>query len=143
MHRYWACLVFAAIAFETHSAQGSRNENLLSQGFMNGNRLYWQLTSPETERKAYGASYIAGVHDAVSTMQSVQAVPERICAPYGATPEQLGDVVKEYLERNPERRHQSAAANVVLALRGAFPCTQSPSKPQDDELNPRPRLIPG
>jgi hypothetical protein len=133
MHRYLAC-VLAVAAFEAYAAQG----------FMNGNRLYWQLTSPEVERKAFGASYVAGVHDAVSTLQSVQAVAERICAPYGSTPEELGEVVKEYMDKYPDRRHQSAAAIVVLALRDGFPCGAPPrNQPLDDELKPRRPLIPG
>lgn len=47
-----------------------------------------------------------------------------ICQPAGVTGDQIIDVVKKFLEENPERRHEDASALVYSALFDAFPCPE-------------------
>jgi hypothetical protein len=50
------------------------------------------------------------------------AIKPRACFPPQATSGQMVDVVRQWLDRNPARRHLAAAALVATALQQGFPC---------------------
>jgi len=90
-----------------------------------GNLLYEKLTSSNAFAKGYAAGYVAAIVDDRQLAQNMGELSEgglRVCVPNEATVRQIIDVVKKYLENNPENRHYGAASSVVLALRQAFPC---------------------
>jgi hypothetical protein len=49
------------------------------------------------------------------------AIPS-VCLPKDIAPEQVRDVVVQYLTAHPETRHVAAASQALLALEAAFPC---------------------
>ena len=76
-----------------------------------GQELYTRLTSMPVW--AYG--YISGVADSQSGVS--------ICIPANTvTVGQMGDMVKQMLERNPSERHLSADIFVQAALEQRWPC---------------------
>ena len=79
-----------------------------------------QLVTP-----MYGTcvGYVAAVSEATPWMYDAQTpnIP-KVCYPKGATLIQLVDVVVQYLEENPAKRHQPALVSVYLAFALAFRC---------------------
>ena len=65
-------------------------------------------------------SFVAGVADALEGGKSVSGF--RACVPRDVVIRRVVDVVKQQLERYPERRHLSAALLTAQALSQAFPC---------------------
>lgn len=61
--------------------------------------------------------YVAGATD---TLRGVIA-----CPPPDVTLGQINDLVRQYLERNPETRHRPGDWAVATALRGPWPCAKS------------------
>jgi len=45
------------------------------------------------------------------------------CQPQGVTFGQVGDIVKDYLEKHRNDRHKNAATLTIYALSEAFPCS--------------------
>ena len=91
-------------------------------GYRNGNDLYRHLTAGQntfSEGVAYG--YIIGVADATKDARR-DAFGFCWSIPNGVQPEQLADIVRRYLEQNPDKRQYSAASIVGAAFQGSFPC---------------------
>jgi hypothetical protein len=103
------------------------------KGYYDGNRLmrglvFWSQSAnalaPLSDKDqldshiAYG--YVLGAAEAGSIFKL-----DLFCSPDNAVQGQLIDVVYQYLERHPERRHQGAAGLVCLALAEAFPCAKA------------------
>lgn len=84
---------------------------------MAGNKLLQMLKDGEV----IGVSYIVGVSDATA---SDDAYEGRYCVPKQANWKQVGDVVRKFLEENPEIRHLSAADITRNVLINAFPCSR-------------------
>ena len=74
-------------------------------------------------------SYISGAHDMLR-MLSDGFKANLICTPKdGLSNDQLVRVVVKWIEKNPERMHESARMAILSAIGEAFPCTK-PSPPK-------------
>lgn len=100
-------LIIAALAvvFSTASLAGGR--------FVDGNRLYKDLTSTNQAEWAFASGYVLGVFDSLSTDG---------CSPAGIRGSQVGNVAKQWLARNPQLRHGDADLLLVIAFGKAWPC---------------------
>ena len=83
--------------------------------FKSGNSLLAQIKGDNIDY-IHSVGYVLGVYD---TLQGVTH-----CAPAGITAGQVTDMVKNYLEANPETRHNSADRLIGIVLRLAWPCAQ-------------------
>ena len=90
--------------------------------FQNGNDLYAMLASNNPYSAGQAVGYIAGGAD-VGASNVISGF--RFCLPQGATEGQLASVVKNWLEKYPERRHFAARGLVAASLFEAFPCAQA------------------
>ena len=81
--------------------------------FKDGNRLYSEMTG-STNQQMNAIGYIAGVTDALSGVA--------VCAPASVTAGQLFDMVKQYLEDQPQVRHFTADALIYRVLTKVWPC---------------------
>ena len=98
--------------------------------FISGNDLHEWLSGDETSR-AWGQIYVMGVadgHQAIVNQTRPKAGKPDFCLVAGVEDKQLGDVVREYLQKHPETRHRSAGRLVIGALFAAFPCKDTPKK---------------
>jgi Rap1a immunity proteins len=102
-----------------------------SATFKTGNDLYSECTAPADwqRRFLFCYGYIEGIADAedaedlrVIGFMDPKAKANAFYLPAGVQAGQLPDVAVQYLQAHPERRHNSAAALVELALSAAFPC---------------------
>jgi hypothetical protein len=102
--------------------------------YYTGNDILASCTAPTTDPVHYAKlatcrGYVAGLVDGVDFAAGVFALqnnePETklICVPAGVTIGQLTDVVIAYLQANPATRHRSGAAEGLIALYRAFPCS--------------------
>ncbi len=66
------------------------------------------------------SAYIAGVVDADGG--------KSICLPSGPSVRQLTDIVKIFLTKNPQRRHEQGSILVIESLGAEFPCHGKNSK---------------
>ena len=64
--------------------------------------------------------YVMAIADLLGQGRPVSGV--RACVSADVTSGQLMDVVRQWLERNPARRHVNGATLVAVALQQAFPC---------------------
>ena len=64
--------------------------------------------------------YVMAVADLLGQGRPINGA--RACVATDVTSGQLMDVVRQWLERNPARRHINGAALVAVALQQAFPC---------------------
>ena len=91
--------------------------------YLEGNDLHRDCAMPEkTAQGQYCLAYVTGVFDTIDAFRQVQKTKPMICAPVQATPGQIVDVVREYLNEHPEKRHMAAVVLVGAALQNAFPC---------------------
>jgi|RhiMetdeSRZDD1v2_1073273.scaffolds.fasta_scaffold115733_8 Ssp1 endopeptidase immunity protein Rap1a len=86
------------------------------KGFLDGNTLFDWCVKHSPAGTAC-TDYIAGVADAL-------AYDGKFCPSVGVSPDQVVDVVTQYLTTFPERRHYAAASLVADALAAKFPCAQ-------------------
>lgn len=82
--------------------------------FYSGNDLYERIRSRDSIERLEAIMYIAGAADAHRGVIS--------CPSPEVTLGQVLDLVRNYLERNPERRHHPGDWAVAAALRPVFPC---------------------
>ncbi len=54
--------------------------------------------------------------------RTLHIIDPRTCLPKGSTAGQWGAVIKQYLEQNPAKLHESAVLLAHEALQRAFPC---------------------
>ena len=108
--------MFAIIAAAAAAAQ--------MPSFYDGNKL-WDFcsgdkSSPVYYQQAEGCrAYIIGVYD---TQVEFRRATPTVCISMQVESQQLVDVVKQWLERNPANRQHSASSIVLYALGQAFPC---------------------
>ena len=81
--------------------------------FKDGNTLFSEMTG-STNQRMNAIGYITGVTDVLSGVT--------VCAPSTVTAGQLFDMVKQYLEEQPQVRHYTADALVYRVLTRAWPC---------------------
>jgi hypothetical protein len=87
---------------------------MASAEFMDGNGLLSKINDVEFLPKMVALGYVQGVADVYAGT--------KICMPKNVTAGQARDVVKQYLEINPEKRHYSADSLVLNALAQVWPC---------------------
>ncbi|MET3498144.1 Rap1a/Tai family immunity protein [Variovorax boronicumulans] len=93
--------------------------------FMDGNKL---LTGFEGHPLDVAASraYVMGVVDSAESLKALPGSNGMFYAcfdvPNRATAGQLGDVVKVWLQQNPQHRHFNGPSLVANALATAYPC---------------------
>jgi Rap1a immunity proteins len=85
--------------------------------FLGGNQLY-QLCLLPTPDICLG--YVDGIADAINWPMLKGKLS--VCFPDSVVGQQLIDIVKSYLEKNPAVRHYSASSLVLRAFSEAFPC---------------------
>ncbi len=89
-----------------------------------GDQLYQECQSPaDTSPVSHGfcIGYIAGAYDMLEGLSS-GAGSNLVCLPSNVQTGELVDVVKTYLQENPDERLKPAMFNVLTALNVAFPC---------------------
>jgi Tfp pilus assembly protein PilF len=96
---------------------------IANAAFLDGNKLLRYMKSSETWENAMAAGYVMAISD---TYQN-----EVHCAAPNVTAGQTRDVVKKYLENNPEVRDVGADVLSLVALSIAFPCKQT--KPRNKQ----------
>lgn len=82
--------------------------------FYSGNELYERMRSRDSIERLEAIMYVAGAADAHRGVIS--------CPSPEVTLGQVLDLVRNYLERNPERRHHPGDWAVAAAMRPVFPC---------------------
>lgn len=89
--------------------------------FYSGNDLYKRLQSTNAVDQGLALGYIAGAFDTLSS--------RLICPPSNVTMGQVRDIVRMWLENNPQTRHFSADSLVLSTFKSVWPCdsTVSPS----------------
>jgi hypothetical protein len=92
-------------------------DDLVIPGFVGGN----QLNELFTTNPDAAMTYVQGVADAFALLKTLRNRIE-VCLPDKVTKQQLGDVVRKYLQDHPADRHTAASSLVLLALGEAFPC---------------------
>jgi len=99
--------------------------------FVNGNELFRVCSDDHHFNEAYCKGYVVGVTDAlmaVSSQVKAMGFAPSICPPTigppgtNVVPDQVRDVVMQYLTAHPETRNQAAAGEEWKALLAAFPC---------------------
>ena len=96
---------------------------LAQAGFDSGNRLFEDCAAENYFNRGYCGGYIVGIVDTIEALQARGKLPATaLCVPDGVTKGQLADVVRKYLEENPQRRHADAGRLVPEALNAAFGC---------------------
>ncbi len=84
--------------------------------FKDGNKLLSDL-SGSTNDYIHGIGYVMGVYDALQGATH--------CPPANVTAGQVTDMVKRYMEINPDIRHNTADRIISTVLRRAWPCASS------------------
>lgn len=105
----------------TFSAVGCSVAYAQSQANYRGSQLYAFCESASDLDKARCEGYIDGVATAIadSGLSKIS-----VCLPNGATTRHLVLVVTKSMKENPSILHHSAAANIAIALKEAFPCSR-------------------
>ena len=98
-----------------------------SAGVKDGNKLYEHCSSSESSPTYYQDAaactlYIVGVYDGIELATSVYDKENFYCFPEKVIVKQITEIVANYLQKHPEKRHLPASALVVIALKDAFPC---------------------
>jgi Tfp pilus assembly protein PilF len=93
---------------------------IANAAFLDGNKLLRYMKASETWENALAAGYVMAISD---TYQN-----ELHCASSNVTAGQTRDVVKKYLENNPELRDLEASVLSLVALSIAFPCKENKPK---------------
>ena len=109
MTRY-ALLIGAALAALLAPAEA---------GFVDGNKLQRDCSGVFNVLDSSCAAYVSAVADVLATAPVAR---HRACLPNGVTLGQTVDVVKRWLNDNPQLRHLPGPEVVATALEGAFPC---------------------
>jgi hypothetical protein len=84
--------------------------------FMDGNDLLSKMNNSEAIPKMVALGYVQGTADVFAGI--------KICMSKNVTAGQARDVVKQYLEFNPDKRHHSADSLVLNALAQVWPCAR-------------------
>ncbi len=83
--------------------------------FWDGNELFAKMNGSGMEQ-IMALGYVMGVFDSQRS--------STVCPPVnsGITAGQMRDVVKNYLDRNPQHRHHTGDLLTVVALSSVWPC---------------------
>jgi hypothetical protein len=89
--------------------------------FLTGNELYGYMTSNNTFENQTAIGYVMAIVDSGNGPGQTKHhwcfnVQDRV------TGDQIRDIVKRFLEQNPNKRHFGAAGLSEAALAEAFPC---------------------
>ena len=89
-----------------------------------GSELLRKLQSINPVDRAAAVGYVASISDTNEAFFVTNAVgPFRCFAiPAGVTADQLGDIARNWLEKNPEVRSENAIRLVSRALADSYPC---------------------
>jgi hypothetical protein len=94
--------------------------------FVDGNELFRVCSNSHDVAQAYCTGYVVGVTDAFMAVNGLIAngrtMPSTCPPKEHLAPDQVRDVVVQYLTTHPEERHLAAAADALRALLAAFPC---------------------
>jgi Rap1a immunity proteins len=89
-----------------------------ANAFLTGNCIFQKCdNAANSSESSFCAGYVAGITDALQRSRTV-------CLPKHVTVRQARDIIIKYLRNHPEERHYSAASEIALALKQAFPCDQ-------------------
>jgi hypothetical protein len=89
------------------------------RGFMTGNELQSLCNTNDAWGMVACTAYVMAIFE---VMYSNPIYGWRACFPSGVIAGQMTDVVKRFLARHPEQRHNTAGSLVAQALAEAFPC---------------------
>jgi hypothetical protein len=89
------------------------------RGFMTGNELQSLCNTNDAWGMVACTAYVMAIFE---VMYSNPIYGWRACFPSGVIAGQMTDVVKRFLARHPEQRHNTAGSLVAKALAEAFPC---------------------
>lgn len=98
--------------------------------FLDGNEVYSGLDDQSFWKQGYASGYILGVVDAYSQLFII---------PPGATRGQITDVVKNFMNKNPQFRHYPAADIVFEALKASFPLKKKEEESVEPKKKPAPQ----
>jgi hypothetical protein len=88
--------------------------------YATGSMLYRGLTSGKAYEQGVAHGYVGAVAD-IGAGEPVNGF--LFCVPATATLEQMGTVVRDWLEKHPESRNYAGKGVVGAALAEAYPCT--------------------
>ena len=119
--RVKACFVMAVALFWSASVFAE----FPMGSFETGNDLFGVCSDGREFLQGYCQGYAVGVADVATAMNAMKEngypIPSA-CIPKQVKTEQVRDVVVQYLNAHPEKRHEPAAARTLIALQAAFPC---------------------
>jgi hypothetical protein len=102
----------------------SETPELHPPAFLDGNDLF-RICSDHGDQ-GFCTGYVAGVTDAFLAVNALKAVGLALpstCPPIEhQPPDQVRDVVVQYLTAHPATRHNAATHEALAALLAAFPC---------------------
>jgi hypothetical protein len=111
------CVLISSARAETNSANyklpGCRDFIAIS-----GNQQLQRALVQDSTR-LYRAALCGGDIDGIADTLEVMG---QVCWPYGVTSGQIEAVVMNYIERIPERHHESFTVLAIEALKRAWPC---------------------
>ena len=94
--------------------------------FLSGNDLFHVCSNGRDVVRQLCEAYVEGVVDTVMAVNAMKtngyAIPSTCPPKEHLAPDQVKDVVVQYLTAHPEKRHEIAAGHALLALQAAFPC---------------------
>ena len=88
--------------------------------FYTGNDLHEWCGSARDQGRCLG--YVGGAYDAHQMHLNNRQDKKRLCVPGAVSPQQIVNVVKQYLVEHSEKRHFMASMIVGLAAAEAWPC---------------------
>jgi hypothetical protein len=120
----WLIRAAAVVFIASVSARAGAQEPNPGFTFETGNDLYEKCsTAPNTLTQGFCLGYSAGISDAMSIKPALNPVNTYSrCLSQNVTMGQIADVVEQYLQENPAKRHFAAIALIAEALANAFPC---------------------
>ena len=83
-------------------------------GFYTGNDLY-EKCQKDREFCSY---YAAGVTDVFTDV----GIRGSFCFPEGVTRKQIADILFNFMDKHPEKRHFAGPSLTLLAMQESFPC---------------------
>ena len=89
--------------------------------YATGSMLFLGLTSKKPSELGIARGYIGAVAD-IGATEPVNGF--LFCVPATVKLEQLGDVVRDWLDRHPESRNYAGKGVVGAALADAYPCAR-------------------
>lgn len=114
-------VLFSAVSFNVEAA------------YQSGNKLKADLKNDSgTHNEMFAMGYIVGATEVLEDYKDV-------CIADGVTQGQLKDVVKKYLDENPESLHEAAYVLVYSALRKVWPCKAKSTAPENNQTPSQPK----